>query len=174
MEYSRTNHRQKENKTGMHPLITRDPVSGEELIVTRLECPKSGITIEGHFSLGWIGRLTREQLDFVELLVKQRGNIQKLAAEMDIAYNTARNRLDDIVTALGGTPEYDRHVDRRAILDKLEAKEISVEEAMKLLNFQYPQTDRRKNSNVVPLPAPPDQDSITTSIPKKSTEIFPD
>ncbi len=117
----------------MHPLITRDPVSGEELIVTRLECPASGITIEGRFDLGWIGRLSREQLDFVEQLVKYRGNIQKLAAERNIAYNTARSRLDDIVTALGGAPEYDGRVDRRTVLDKLAAKEISVEDAMKLL-----------------------------------------
>ncbi len=46
----------------MYPIITRDPVSGNELIVTRLECPQSGIVIEGQFTLGWIGRLTREQL----------------------------------------------------------------------------------------------------------------
>lgn len=117
----------------MHPLITRDPVSGEELIVTRLECPASGVTIEGRFSLGWIGRLTREQLDFVELLVMYRGNIQKLAQEMNIAYNTARSRLDAIVTALGGTSENEAASDRRAILDRLAAKEISVEEAMRLL-----------------------------------------
>ncbi|HZO72707.1 MAG TPA: DUF2089 domain-containing protein [Ktedonobacteraceae bacterium] len=117
----------------MHPLITRDPVSGDELIVTRLECPASGIVIEGRFNLGWIGRLTREQLDFVEMLVKYRGNIQKLAVEMNVAYNTARSRLDEIVTALGGTPESDGRVDRRAVLDKLAAKEISVEEAMRLM-----------------------------------------
>ncbi len=117
----------------MYPLITRDPVSGEELIVTRLECPASGVVIEGRFSLGWIGRLSREQLDFVELMVKYRGNIQKLAAELDIAYNTARSRLDEIVTALGGTPENDGRVDRRAVLDRLAAKEITVEEAMKML-----------------------------------------
>ena len=117
----------------MHPLITRDPVSGAELIVTRLECPDSGIVIEGQFSLGWIGRLTREQLEFVEMLVKFRGNIQKLAAELDVAYNTARSRLDEIVTALGGSPENDGRADRRAILDRLAAKEISVEDAMRLL-----------------------------------------
>ncbi|GHO44863.1 DUF2089 domain-containing protein [Ktedonospora formicarum] len=116
----------------MHPLITRDPVTGNELVVTRLECPESGVAIEGQFSLGWIGRLTREQLDFVELMVKYRGNIQKLAAEMNVAYNTARSRLDEIVAALGGTPE-EMRVDRRAILDKLASKEISVEEAMRLL-----------------------------------------
>jgi hypothetical protein len=117
----------------MHPIITRDPVSGNELIVTRLECPQSGIVIEGQFSLGWIGRLSREQLDFVELLVKNRGNIQKLAQEYDIAYNTARSRLDEIVTALGGAPEGDGRADRRMVLDRLAAKEISVEEAMHML-----------------------------------------
>jgi hypothetical protein len=117
----------------MHPIITRDPVSGNELIVTRLESPQSGIVIEGQFSLGWIGRLTREQLDFVELLVKNRGNIQKLAQDLDIAYNTARSRLDEIVTALGGAPEGDGRADRRMVLDRLSAKEISVEEAMQML-----------------------------------------
>ncbi len=117
----------------MHPIITRDPVSGNELIVTRLESPQSGIVIEGQFSLGWIGRLTREQLDFVELLVKNRGNIQKLAQDLDIAYNTARSRLDEIVTALGGAPEGDGRADRRLVLDRLAAKEISVEEAMRML-----------------------------------------
>ena len=122
-----------ERSTCIHPLITRDPVTGGELIVTRLECPDSGIIIEGQFSLGWIGRLSREQLDFVEMMVKYRGNIQKLAAEMDVAYNTARSRLDEIVAALGGTPENDGRVDRRAILDRLASKEISVEEAMRLM-----------------------------------------
>lgn len=117
----------------MYPLITRDPVSGEELIVTRLECPASGVVIEGRFSLGWIGRLSREQLDFVEMLVKYRGNVQRLAQEMNVAYNTARSRLDEVVEALGGTPEHDGRVDRRVVLDRLAAKEISVEEAMKLL-----------------------------------------
>ena len=117
----------------MHPIITRDPVSGNELIVTRLESPQSGIVIEGQFSLGWIGRLSREQLDFVELLVKNRGNIQKLAQDLDIAYNTARSRLDEIATALGGAPEGDGRADRRIILDRLAAKEINVEEAMRLL-----------------------------------------
>jgi len=117
----------------MYPLITRDPVSGGEMIATRLECPESGIVIEGRFSLGWIGRLTREQLDFVELMVKHRGNVQRLAAEMNVAYNTARSRLDEIVTALGGTPENNGHLDRRAILDQLAAKQISVEDAMRML-----------------------------------------
>lgn len=117
----------------MYPLLTRDPITGGELIVTRLESPESGIVIEGRFSLGWIGRLSPDQLAFVELLVKNRGNIQRLAAELDIAYNTARARLDEIVALLGGTPEQEPRIDRRQILDRLAAREISVEKALRLL-----------------------------------------
>jgi hypothetical protein len=105
------------------------------LIVTRLESPDSGITIEGQFDLGWIGRLSPEQLDFVELLVKNRGNINGVAGDLKIAYNTARGRLDDIVSTLGYSAPAEPQLspDRRQILDRLASKEISVEEAMRQL-----------------------------------------
>lgn len=118
----------------MHPILTKCPVCGEELIATRLHCPHDGIGIEGQFELGWIGKLSREQLEFVELMVKNRGNVNGVAADLHMAYNTARSRLDDIIAALGyGVPIEDQRVDRRAVLDRLASKEISVEEAMKLL-----------------------------------------
>jgi hypothetical protein len=142
------------------PLITKDPVTGKPLIVTRLEGPQSGIVIAGHFSLGWIGRLTPEQLEFVGQLVRYRGNVQRLAMELDVAYNTARNHLDEIVSALEQSDDIEEHeqayeptdkpyletvaqppdrddsqdqVRRRAVLDSLDAEEISFEEAMRLL-----------------------------------------
>ena len=123
----------------MHPLITKDPVTGGELIVTRLECPQSGILIEGKFSMGWIARLTPEQLVFVGFLVKQRGNLQKVAADLDVSYNTARNRMDEIVAALEDVPARKVAIDRMAVLDRLSAGELSFEEAMYLLRGQsYP------------------------------------
>lgn len=119
------------------PLITRDPVSGGELVVTRLESPQSGLVIEGAFSLGWIGRLMPEQLEFVGHLVRNRGNVQKVAADLNIAYNTARNRLDDIVAALeapnkgaGGDQERERRI---SVLRRLSEGEIEFDEAMRLL-----------------------------------------
>jgi len=119
----------------LHPLITRDPVSGGELVVTRLESPQSGLVIEGAFSLGWIGRLTPEQLEFAGHLVRNRGNVQKVAADLNIAYNTARNRLDDIVAALdapgeGGGQVRERRTD---VLRRLSEGEIEFDEAMRLL-----------------------------------------
>lgn len=84
------------------PVPTRDPFDGGRLIVTRLQNPETGTVIEGRFDFGWVGRLTRDQLEFVGLLVKHRANVQRLAGEVGIAYNTARGRLDEIVQALGG------------------------------------------------------------------------
>lgn len=89
------------------PVPPRDPFDGGRLVVTRLENPETGTVIEGRFDLGWIGRLTREQLDFVGLLVKHRANVQRLAADAGIAYNTARARLDEIVQAVGGSVDED-------------------------------------------------------------------
>lgn len=121
----------------IHPLITQDPLTGAELIVTRLECPQSGIVIEGKFSLGWMARLTPEQLAFVGQLVKHRGNIQKLSGELNVAYNTARNHLDDIVTALESPPPAPKQrSDRLKILRMLSAGEITFESAMKLIREQ--------------------------------------
>jgi hypothetical protein len=126
----------------LNPLITRDPVTGGELIVTRLEAPQSGLVIEGAFSLGWVGRLTPEQLQFVGLLVRNRGNVQKVAADQNIAYNTARNRLDDIVVALEAPDSDDpedagraeqEHARRTEVLSRLSRGEIEFDEAMRLL-----------------------------------------
>lgn len=119
----------------MYPLLTTCPVCGGPLHVERLGCDDCHSHIEGQFSLGRLGGLSREQLEFIELMIKNRGNINGVAGELEIAYNTARNRLDGIVTAMGfGLPqEQNGGADRRAVLDRLAAKEISVEDAMKML-----------------------------------------
>lgn len=113
------------------PLVTRDPVTGDELIVTRLESPATGLILEGRFSLGWVGRLSREQIEFVGLLLRSRNNLQKVATDLGVAYNTARARLDEIVDALGEQPAPSGgSSERREVLDRLAAGEISYEEAL--------------------------------------------
>lgn len=108
--------------------------------MTRLESPESGIVIEGHFSLGWIGRLTPEQLDFVGLLLRHRNNLQQLAGELGVAYNTARARLDEVVAAIGGDPADEEPPDdedahnvvtrRRRILQQLASGDVTVDDAL--------------------------------------------
>jgi hypothetical protein len=69
----------------------------------------------------------------VGLLVKHRGNLQKVAVDMDVSYNTARNRMDEIVAALEDLPVRKVAVDRMAVLERLSAGDLSFEEAMYLL-----------------------------------------
>ena len=102
--------------------------------MTRLESPDTGIVIEGRFELGWIGRLTPEQLHFAELLIRHRGNVQKVAAELNMAYNTARSRLDEIVAAIKPRPsEQQRRESAAEILDRLDTGEIDIDKALHLL-----------------------------------------
>ena len=128
---------------------TRDPISGGELIVTRLECPASGVVLEGRFGLGWIGALTPEQLEFVGQLVRHRGNVQRLAGELNVAYNTARSRLDGIVAALdapgagagagaGAEAGERRRREVSDVLDRLAAGELGFEAALRQLKRPAP------------------------------------
>jgi hypothetical protein len=118
----------------MNGLLTRCPVCAGPFHAERLACDACSSTLEGRFSLDWLGRLNRDQLEFVKLMIKNRGNINGVAAELKVAYNTARSRLDDIVAALGyGAPPVGDRPSRREVLDRVASGELTVEEAMVLL-----------------------------------------
>lgn len=118
----------------MHQVLTACPVCASELSVTRLHCGVCQTAIEGQFALGPLGRLSRDQLRFVELLVKNRGNINQVAGDLNVSYTTARTRMDEIVAAIGYTsPGDEPPPDRREVLRQLEAGEITAEEALRLM-----------------------------------------
>lgn len=92
------------------------------------------VTLEGNFSLGWLVRLTTAQLEFVGLFLTHRGNLQKLAPELGVSYNTARSRLDNIVTALGGMGERPKAASLE-VLSALNDGELDFEEAKRRLKL---------------------------------------
>lgn len=122
------------------------------MIVTRLFSPSSGIVVEGEFELGWVGKLSPDQLDFVGLLLRARNNLQRLAAELGVSYNTARSRLDDIVAAVGGEISSEEPgqrasprssgfsgrapAERLAVLEALAEGQVSYEEALRRIREQ--------------------------------------
>jgi hypothetical protein len=137
---------------GMPELTGRCPICEAELIVTHLRCQRCGTGLEGTFTLTKFDRLSREQLRFVEVFVKNRGVIRDVERELNISYPTVRSRLDEVVRALG----YDAGADgaagppgpgaaedgqapgvsperRREILDRLSGGEISADQAVQLL-----------------------------------------
>jgi hypothetical protein len=90
-----------------HDVISTCPVCSNELAVTRLQCRSCGTSLEGDFSVGRFGRLTREQLILLESFLRSRGNLREMERELGISYPTVRSRVEALVRALGFGPRAD-------------------------------------------------------------------
>ena len=123
----------------MKTALSKCPVCNGELSVTRLHCETCDTTIEGRFANSAFAGLLPEQLDFIETFVRCEGKITRMEEEMALSYPTIRNRLQEVIRALGYEPGKEETSDisdekRRSILEQLDSGSISAEEAMGLLN----------------------------------------
>ncbi|MEJ2485440.1 MAG: DUF2089 domain-containing protein [Anaerolineales bacterium] len=123
----------------MHPIPGDCPVCGGELVVTRLSCRQCDSVIQGRFIAGPFSNLSTEQLTFLEVFVKNEGKITHMEKDLGLSYPTIRNRLHEIIRALGYEPGREDLVvlteeDRRKILEDLNEGRITSEEAMQMLN----------------------------------------
>jgi hypothetical protein len=127
-----------------HDVISTCPVCSGELAVTRLHCRSCGTTLEGEFSVGRFGRLTREQLVLLESFLRSRGNLRDMERELAISYPTVRSRVEALIRALGfGPRDGDESTDeptgqpggtdaaaaRQSILERLANHEITADDA---------------------------------------------
>ena len=127
----------------MKTALSKCPVCEGELTVTRLRCETCDTTIEGRFANPSFAGLTPEQLDFIETFVRCEGKFNRMQDEMALSYPTIRNRLQEVIRALGYEPGRDEDAGlspelsdekRSSVLEELESGTISVEEAMRLLH----------------------------------------
>lgn len=116
-----------------YPMPTKCPVSGNPLEVTRLHCPESGVTIEGRFQPNEFALLPEDNLEFLRLFVKVRGNLKEVERILGLSYPTIRHRFESLVSTLGyeATPEARSQLaeKRSEILGQLEGGKLSAEQA---------------------------------------------
>lgn len=113
------------------------PVCGEKLSITKLGCPKCSTVIEGDFVPCEFCRLPEEDLEFVKVFIKCRGNIKDVEKELGISYPTVRGKLDSAIRGLGyevsskelTKDNEDKTAARNEILDQLSKGELSPKEA---------------------------------------------
>ncbi|WP_289292991.1 DUF2089 domain-containing protein [Romboutsia ilealis] len=117
----------------MHKVITKCPVCTKEMKIMKLKCNHCNTTIENEFSISKFDRLSKEQLNFVEVFLACRGNIKDVEKQLGISYPTVRGKLDEINHELGLSIKKDTRKEKEKIMDMLENKEISSEEAINLL-----------------------------------------
>lgn len=118
-------------------ILTHCPACSNELTITRLSCDHCQIKIEGEFILNKFCRLPNEQVEFIDVFLKCRGNIKDVEKELGISYPTVRNRLDGVLQALGHQIDKNESPQevpcRQDILDAVEKGELSSEEAARQL-----------------------------------------
>ena len=113
------------------------PVCGEKLSITKLGCPKCSTAIEGDFQPCEFCRLPEEDLDFIKVFIRCRGNIKDVEKELGISYPTVRGKLDSVIRGLGyevNSKELvkeneDKAAAKNEILDQLAKGEITPKEA---------------------------------------------
>ena len=133
-----------------HDVIATCPVCASDLAVTRLHCGNCGTSLEGEFSVGRFGRLTRDQMALLESFLRSRGNLREMERELGLSYPTVRSRVDALVRALGlgdgsrpdepadpdpdpdaaaSAATEDPGTSRQAVLERLARHEITAEAA---------------------------------------------
>lgn len=86
----------------MARILTRCPVCEGDLKAVRLKCDCCGTVIENSFDFPDLLKLTREQMEFVEVFIRSRGNIKDVERELGISYPTVRAKLDQVIEMMAG------------------------------------------------------------------------
>jgi hypothetical protein len=119
----------------MARLVGTCPSCETAMEVRRLECTACGVAVEGQFDAGPLARLSREQMTFVEVFLRNRGKIKDVETDLGISYPTVVARLNEVLITLGFEAGEDpREGERRQrVLDDLAAGRLSASEAAEQL-----------------------------------------
>lgn len=116
----------------MKNYIDKCPCCGSEMVITRYTCTNCDTEVTGNFFGDKFSRLTEDELNFIEVFVLNRGNIKDVEKALSVSYPTVRNKLDQVIEALGH--KVSRESSRIEILSMLNDGQLTAEEATKLLN----------------------------------------
>lgn len=117
-----------------YKVISKCPVCSSKLFISKLKCSKCSTVIENDFEMSKFEYLSSEQLKFIEVFLKNRGNIKDVEKELGISYPTVRAKLDEVITSLGYKITKEPAVDKKKIVDMLEKGDITPDQAIKMLN----------------------------------------
>lgn len=114
------------------------PICGESLMVNKLKCKQCNTIIEGEFQNCKFCKLPSDQLNFLEVFVKCRGNIKDVEKELGVSYPTVRSKLDQLIESLGYRIEHSQEEkamdeEKDKILNLLASGDISAKEAAQQL-----------------------------------------
>src|SRR3979490_3308176 len=105
---------------------------GQPVIIERVKLTSSDISIEGDFELPQLARLNLDDQVFITAFVRSHGSIKEMEQIFGVSYPTIKSRLNRIAASLEFV-EMNPAPSRSEILDRLERKEISAQDAIQEL-----------------------------------------
>ena len=117
--------------------LTTCPYCKGKLRIKEYKCDNCNLTLRGDFEDSSFANLSSEQLDFVKTFIVVQGNIKEMEKRLNVSYPTVKNRLAEIIRAMGhGSKSDEDYVD---IFHDLEEGFITVDQALAMIEA------RRKN-----------------------------
>jgi hypothetical protein len=117
--------------------LTNCPHCKGKLVIKEYHCSSCNLTLRGDFEESYFSNLSKEQLDFIKTFVIVQGNIKEMEKRLGISYPTVKNRLSEIIQALGYKSNH--NIDYTDVFSDLEEGFVNVEEALAMIEA------RRKN-----------------------------
>jgi len=117
----------------MPELSARCPYCYGRMHVKTLRCDHCASEVKSAFSVPAFLHLSPDQQKFAMDFIRASGSLKEIAAQYGVSYPTVRARLDRIIEALNAekAPREER---RAAILDAVEERKLSPQEASRLLS----------------------------------------
>jgi len=112
------------------------PICKEKLIVKTLKCNHCDTEITGEFELNPFDYLSKDQLDFALVFIKNQGNIKSIEKDLGISYPTVKKNIDELCNSLNikAISYVDNNDDlREKTKRQLKNGEITFEEAERIL-----------------------------------------
>ncbi len=114
-------------------VIGECPICQSDLIVKKLQCTSCKTEISGEFQLSKFSYLSKEHLYFIEVFIRNKGNIKHIEKELGISYPTVKRNLDEVIVSLGYEVSNEEKANKNEIFIKLENGEITATEAARLM-----------------------------------------
>lgn len=115
----------------MNHFVSKCPICGSEVVVNLYRCKNCNTRISGEFTPNEFNGLSEEDLEFLRLYLKNRGNLTKVAEKLNISYPTAHSYFNRVLANLGYVTTEQNTYSR--ILEKLETNQIDFSTAISLI-----------------------------------------
>jgi hypothetical protein len=113
--------------------LTNCPYCQGDFIIKEVECQSCKTQLKGSFKANRFHLFNPDDLYFIEIFLKNEGNIKLMEKDLGVSYPTVKGRLRSIIKTLGYQEEESHSTQRIKILNDLSDGKIDVQDAMKNL-----------------------------------------